>query len=147
MNNKLTLFLLLIVLFVVGCAVTAVTFRPTVDTTTQTLVNHITQPDPLGDVMAVRQEAGQSGKVWATVGMVLAGLVVIGGVVAYLYLKPRMDKQKRLLLRAQRRGNQPARPSGHFPRMLPQQDVRELSPVQRPRLVQPVPEWEDGTYD
>ena len=142
MNNRLGLVLLLFVLFAVGCAVTAVAFRPTVDITAQALVNHATQPDPLGDVLAVREEAAQSGKGWATVGMVLAGLVVVGFVFGYLHLKAKKTREDRLLLNAQRH-----RPAQRPFTPLPQQDVRDLPPVRRPSLVSHVPEWEDGTYE
>ena len=64
MSNKLGLALLLIVLFVAGCAAVTLSLRPTIDNTATALTNHITAPDPLGDVMEVRQQAESGGRTW-----------------------------------------------------------------------------------
>lgn len=144
MSNRIGLALLLIALALGGCGITSLILRPTIDTSAQAVVNHITAPDPLADVLAVREQA-DGGRTWATVGLTLVGLVVIGGGLAWVYLKPKMDKQRRLLLNARRRGNQPAqRP---LSRVLPQANLSDLPQLPRVSGVRSVQEVEDGYYE
>jgi hypothetical protein len=144
MSNRLALALLLIALALGSCGIAAVAFRPTIDTTAAALTNHITAPDPLGDVMEVRQQAESGGRTWATVGLTLVGLLVVGAVFGWVYLKPRMDKEKRLLLKAQRRSSQPQRP---LSRVLPPASLSDLPQLPRLNGVQAVQETEDGYWN
>jgi hypothetical protein len=144
MSNKLGLALLLIVLFAVGCAAVTLTLRPTIDNTAAALTNHITAPDPLGDVMEVRQQAESGGRTWATVGLTLVGLLVVGAVLGWVYLKPRMDEQRRKLLNAQRRSSQPQRP---LSRVLPPASLSDLPQLPRLNGVQPAQQVEDAYWN
>lgn len=144
MSNKLGLALLLIVLFAVGCAAVTLSLRPTIEHTAVSLTNHITAPDPLGDVMEVRQQAESGGRTWATVGLTLVGLLVVGAVLGWVYLKPRMDEQRRKLLNAQRRGHQQQRP---LSRVLPPAGLSDLPQLPRLNGVQSAQQVEDGYYE
>ena len=143
MSNKLGLALLLIVLFAVGCAAVTLTLRPTIDNTAAAFTNHITAPDPLGDVMEVRQQADSGGRTWATVGLTLVGLLVVDAVLGWVYLKPRMDEQRRKLLNAQRR-SQPQRP---LSRVLPPAGLSDLPQLPRVSGVQPAQQVEDAYWN
>ena len=145
MSNRLSLVLLLFVLLVVGCGVTAVTLRSTIDASAQAAMNHVTAPDPLADVLEVREQAGAGGRTWAVVGFTLTILLVVGILAGWLVLKPRMDKQKRLLLNSMRRGNQSDR--RQFPRVLPHGSVNDLTALPRVSAVQSVPEVDEGYWN
>lgn len=144
MSNRITLALLLIALALGGCGIVSLILRPTIDDTAAALTNHITAPDPLADVMEVRQQADGNGRIWATVGLTLVGLVVIGGGLLWVYLKPRMDKEKRLLLKAQRRSGQPLPPAS---RVLPPASLGDLPQLPRLSGAQPVQQVEDGYWN
>lgn len=141
--NRLGALLLLIALFAVGCSVTVVSLRPTIDTAAQTAVNHLVAPDPLADVLAVREQS-RSGRIWAPIALTLGSLAVVGAVLGYLYLKPRKDKQARLLLNSMKKRTTPRRP---FAQTLAQHDVTNLPVLPRTTAVQPVEDWTDGTYE
>ena len=145
MSNRLGLVLLLFVMLAVGCAVTAVSLRSTIDASAQVAMNHVTAPDPLADVLEVREQAGAGGRTWAVVGFTLTILLVVGILAGWLVLKPRMDKQKRLLLNSMRRGNQPDRRP--FPRVLPHGSVNDLTALPRVSAVQSVPEVDEGYWN
>lgn len=146
MSNRLGLVLLLFVLLAVGCGVTAVSLRGTIDTSAQALVNHAVETDPLAGVLEVREQAGAgNGRTWAVIGFTLTALLVVGGLFGWLFLKPRMDKQKRLLVNSMRRGNQPARRP--LSRVLPHGDISELPALPRVNRAQPVPEVDEGYWN
>jgi len=144
MSNRLALVLLLIALALGSCGIAAVAFRPTIDDTAAALTNHITAPDPLADVLEVRQQADGNGRVLATVGLTLVGLLVVGAAFGWVYLKPRMDKEKRLLLKAQRRSGQPLPPAS---RVLPPASLSDLPQLPRMSGAQPVQQVEDGYWN
>lgn len=142
--KRLGTLLLLVALFAVGCAVTSFTMRPTVNSVAQTAVNHLVAPDPLDDIMSVRQQAQTSGGKfgWLLAGLLLFGLFSAGVLVAM----GRFPKMVNAWRRA-RRPHRPLLPQQPNFRQLPQQPVGELQRLQRPSPVQSVPDWTDGTYD
>lgn len=145
MSNRIGLALLFVLLFAVGCAAVTISLRTTIDASAQAAVNHMTAPDPLADVLEVREQADSGGRTWAVVGLTLVGLLVVGGGLTWVYLKPRMDKQRRLLLNAQRRGNRPAqRP---LSRVLPPAVLSDLPQLPRINGVQPVQQAEEGYWN
>ena len=72
------------------------------------------------------------------------GLVVIGAVLGWVYLKPRMDEQRRKLLNAQRRSSQPQRP---LSRVLPPAGLSDLPQLPRLNGVQPAQQVEDAYWN
>ena len=145
MSNRIGLALLFVLLFAVGCAAVTISLRTTIDASAQAAVNHMTAPDPLADVLEVREQADSGGRTWAVVGLTLVGLLVVGGVFGWIYLKPKMDKQRRLLLNAQRRGNRPAqRP---LSRVLSPTGLSDLPQLTRVNGVRPVQEVDEGNWN
>ena len=145
MSNRLGLVLLLFVMLAVGCAVTAVSLRSTIDASAQVAMNHVTAPDPLADVLEVREQANAGGRTWAVVGLTLFLLLVVGGLFGWLYLKPRADKQKRMLLREMKRSASPAnRPTS---RVLPHGDVSDLPALPHLSRARRVPEVDEGYWN
>jgi hypothetical protein len=94
--------------------------------------------------MEVRQQAESGGRTWATVGLTLVGLLVVGAVLGWVYLKPRMDEQRRKLLNAQRRSSQPQRP---LSRVLPPASLSDLPQLPRLNGVQPAQQVEDAYWN
>ena len=145
MSNRLSLVLLLFVLLAVGCGVTAVSLRSTIDASAQVAMNHVTAPDPLADVLEVREQAGAGGRTWAVVGFTLTILLIVGGLAGWLVLKPRMDKQKRMLLREMKRSTAPA--SLPTSLALPHGGVSELPALPHLSRTRQVPEIDDGYWN
>lgn len=147
--KRLWTFLLLIALFAVGCGTVALVMRPTVDNVAQTAVQHHFAPDPLADVLAVRQQAqnGSAKYGWLIALLLIAGLAGTGILIGM----GRLSK----LLGAARRFKRPfPSQSSPYPNQLPSPLYRDLpyrelptvSTVQRTSPVQP-PDWLDGSYD
>lgn len=144
MSNKLGLFLLLIVLFVAGCATITLALRPTIDSSAQAAVNHLTAPDPLADVLAVREQSQNgSSKWWAFIALLLiCGLAFVGILVGM----GRFPKAAN----AWRRMRQPPRSQvqrQYQPQLMQQQPVSELPQLPRMSPVQPVQQTEDGYWN
>ena len=129
-------------------AVSAAVLQPTVDTSAQKLVEYVVEPDPLGDVLAVREQTSSGSRTWAVVGLAFTALLVGGGVLGYLKLKANKTREDRLLLNMQRRSNRPSHQQRPYPtsRVLPHQPVDELPALPRLPGSRAVSEMEDGYW-
>lgn len=104
MVNKLIGLGVLLIVLLAGCAVTAAVLRPTADTAVTRLVDSATAPDPLADAIKVYTTVGGGdGRSWAAIALTFVVLTAIGSTLAYLYLRPRYFREKRLLKREDKR--------------------------------------------
>jgi hypothetical protein len=138
------MLLLLIVLFAVGCGTVALVMRPTVDNVAQTAVQHHFAPDPLADILAVREQAQNSGSKygWLIAILLITGLAGTGILIG-------MGRLSKLLGAAKRFKRQYPRQPQSYPNQLPPLPYRELPPVSTVQRASPVQttDWLDGTYD
>lgn len=140
--NKLVALFVLIILFVAGCAAVTAVLRPTIDSSAQALINHAVAPDPLADVMAVRDQAqDQSGSWWALIALLLICGLAVAGILVGMGRFPKAANAWRRMRKphSSHVGQRPFAP-------LPQQDVTDLPQLPRTSSVQAVPEWENGVY-
>lgn len=143
MSNKLGFALLLLVVFVAGCAAVSVTLRPTIDTSAQALVNHITAPDPLADVLAVREQSqNASSKWWAFIALLLICGLAFAGILVGMGRFPKAANAWRRMRKPIR--SQVQRP---YQPQLMQQPVSELPQLPRTSSVRPVQQADDGYWN
>jgi len=138
--NRIAALLLFIALFAVGCGVVTLSLRPTIDAAAGAMVNHMTAPDPLADVLAVRDQAqDQSSSWWALIALLLIVGLAFAGILVGMGRFPKMVNAWRRLRKPHNShgGQRPFAP-------LPQQEISDLPQLQRPSSVRPLPEWEDG---
>lgn len=144
MSNRLGFILLLIVLFAVGCATMTVALRPTIDHTAAALTNHITAPDPLADVLAVREQSQNgSSKWWAFIALLfICGLAGVGILIGMGRFPKAANAWRRMRKPPRSQLQQP-----YQPQHLLQQPVSDVPQLPRMSPVRPVPDWTDSTYE
>lgn len=109
MMNKLIALGGILILLLGGCAVVTAVLRPTADNAVNQIVDHAFNDDPLNDAVKVYETiGGGNGRTWAPIALTLIVVLVGGGVLAYLKFAPEHAKQKRHLLREQKRGLRPS---------------------------------------
>ncbi len=142
--NRFIALLLLIALFAVGCATMTVVLRPTIDSTAQTAVNHLTQPDPLADVLAVREQSQNgSSKWWAFIALLFICGLSFAGILVGMGRFPKAANAWRRMRRPPRSQVVPP----YQPQLMPQQPVSELPQLPRASSVQPVVQADDYWSD
>ncbi|MCB8988836.1 MAG: hypothetical protein H6661_13935 [Ardenticatenaceae bacterium] len=125
-------------------AVSAAVLQPTVDTSAQKLVDHMVEPDPLGDVLAVREQTqNQSGKWWAFIALLLIGGLAFAGMLVAMGRFPKAARAFRQMRKPIRQQQRPYPNS----RVLPHQPVDDLPALPRLPGARAVPEMEEGYWN
>ncbi len=126
---KIVVFIIL-VLFGIAAVLTglsALAYRPTVDTAVNRMIDESYRANPLDDALLVEESiSGSDGRVWVVAAVVLAAVVGIVGFLAYLYLGAEHAKRKSALIRASKSSassSQPIQPAAQGPWLLPPDQI------------------------